>query len=115
MFNLTNGIISSNGARYYLQNQTGIRFPSYTLKRGQPTSVDISIFQATPNQTYYGRHIAPNVTVGEPGPANRWVACKNKDNVYTIGWDADITSQPPTGCINYAKYNPGVLLLVDYI
>jgi hypothetical protein len=33
----------------------------------------------------------------------------------TIGWDADVKTQPLEGCINYAKYNPGVLLNVRFL
>jgi len=102
----------SNGDTYYLQNQTGVQYPSYALKRGQAKPGDVSIFGATRNNTYVGRFMAPNITTGEPGSPNRWVACKTSDNVYRIGWDADVTTQPPEGCINYAKYNPGVLLHV---
>jgi hypothetical protein len=115
IFNLTNGILSSNsnGDTYYLKNQTGTRYPSYTLQRGQAEVGDVSIFGASPNSSLWGRCIAPNITVNEsPWSANRWVACRTNDNIYTIGWDADITSQPPEGCINYAKYNPGVLMHV---
>jgi hypothetical protein len=50
-----------------------------------------------------------------PGPYNLWVACKTTDGIYTIGWNVDATTQPPEGCINYAKYDPGVLLHVNFV
>ena len=117
-FNLTNGVLSSasHDATYYLKNQTGIRYPSYVLKQGQPMPGDVSVFKASPDNELVGRFIAPNITTDVvPGPANLWIACKNSDNIYTIGWHADVTTQPPEGCINYAKYNPGVLLHVNYV
>jgi hypothetical protein len=63
-----------------------------------------------------GRFVAPNITTPPmPGPYNLWVACKTTDGIYTIGWNVDATTQPPEGCINYAKYDPGVLLHVNFV
>lgn len=119
VFNLTNGVLSSptDGANYYLKNQTGLEFPSYVLKRGQSSSPnDISVFRATPEGTWVGRHVGPNITMGEqPGADNLWVACQNPAGVYFIGWDPNSTQEPPKRCVNYAKYNPGVLLHVNVL
>ncbi|CAF1187905.1 unnamed protein product [Adineta ricciae] len=116
VFNLTNGILTSpvDGANYYLKNQTGVEFPSYVLKRGKTESTsDVSLFRSTPVQTWVGRHIGPNITMTEqPGADNLWIACMNPQGIYVIGWDPDSTHQPPKRCVNYAKYNPGVLLHV---
>ncbi|CAF4179318.1 unnamed protein product, partial [Adineta steineri] len=55
IFNLTNGILTSNtdGANFYLKNQTGLEFPSYVLKRGKTqSSSDVSLFRASPEGTW---------------------------------------------------------------
>ncbi|CAF4241166.1 unnamed protein product [Adineta steineri] len=118
IFNLTNGILSSNidGANFYLKNQTGLEFPSYVLKRGKTqSSSDVSLFRASPEGTWSGRFVGPNITMADqPGADNLWVACKNPSGIYVIGWDPDSTHQPPKECVNYPKYNPGVLLHVNY-
>ncbi|UJR11593.1 hypothetical protein I4U23_015775 [Adineta vaga] len=119
IFNLTNGILTSamDGANYYLKNQTGLEFPSYVLKQGKTESMsDVSLFRATPEGTWVGRHIGPNITMADqPGADNLWVACMNPNGIYVIGWDPDSASQPPKRCVNYAKYNPGVLLHVNFM
>jgi len=117
-FNLTNGTLSpdSNRSTYYLKNQTGTGYPPYILKQGQARPADASIFRASRDVASYGRFITPELEGPDPAKTiNGWIACNTTDNVYTIGWDADTTSQPREGCINIAKYIPGVLLHVDYV
>jgi hypothetical protein len=117
-FNLTNGILSSasNQITYYLKNQTGSAYPSYMLKQGQPRSIDAAIFRASRDVAGYGRFISPNIEApSSAASTNGWVACKTSDNIYIIGWDNDVTTPPPEGCINVAKYIPGILLHVTYV
>ncbi len=114
IFNLTNGTLSSdsNQATYFLKNQTGIGYPPYILKRGQAQPIDASIFRASRDIDGYGRFISPEIEGSLP---NGWIACNTTNNMYSIGWDSNVTCQPRVGCINIAKYIPGVLLHVGYI
>ncbi len=118
VFNLTNGTLSSdsNHGTYYLKNQTGTGYPPYILKQGQATPTDASIFRATHNVTVYGNFLSIDIQgISSLQSTNGWVACNTTANVYSIGWDSDLTTQPPEGCINIAKYSPGVLLHVGFI
>jgi hypothetical protein len=114
IFNLTNGTLLSdfNQATYFLKNQTGSGYPPYILKRGQAKPTDASIFRASRDTAGYGRFISPEIEGTLP---NGWIACNTTNNMYSIGWDSNVTSQPREGCINIAKYIPGVLLHVGYI
>lgn len=116
-FKLTNGALTSQstGKRYYLKNQTGIEYPSYIFAIGQPQSNDLGIFGATPNHSLWGRSLLPDIQVPEPGAGNLWVACLTDGERYTIGWDANIATPPPAGCVNYVTYNPGVILNIGSI